>query len=170
VRTLRTVPRTHAWGYMPLWGLHREMAYMPAKNENENPTEALHDSLIAAGYTVTIRDGAVTYTPPEMKQTAGRKTTAKTTPAKQTAWEAKQAQWYNTKTARANMAAHKKAGNLPRYVDGKLYSFETARALKMVTKAGNPTKAFKAGDLDATKGTDVEGFVAPEGYMLVRKV
>jgi len=118
---------------------------------NNNPTglSAMQEKMLDAGYAVTLSCGTLVHPKQAQPQAnnaqpKANKPAAKTAPAKQTAWEAKQAEWAKTKTARETMAAHKKAGNLPRYVDGKLYSFETARKLKMVTAKGNPTKAFAA--------------------------
>lgn len=120
---------------------------------------AIQEKMLSAGFAVTLTCGTLVHpkTKPQANnaQPKANKPAAKTAPAKQTAWEAKQAQWAKTKTARATMAAHKKAGNLPRYVDGELYSFETARKLKMVTAKGNPTKAFAAKHKAGNKQTTV---------------
>tara|TARA_R110002012_G_scaffold163427_1_gene325797 strand:+ start:99 stop:548 length:450 start_codon:yes stop_codon:yes gene_type:complete len=117
---------------------------MPDTENNGNAAAMIALANAGVPFTVSPNGSLLVHASAEQhtEQPAATKPKAKTTPAKQTAWKAKQAQWYNTKAARANMAAHKKADNLPRYVDGKLYSFETARKLKMVTAKGNPTKAF----------------------------
>ena len=145
---------------------------MPAKNGNENPKEALHDSLIAAGYTVTIRGDEIIYSAPEMKQTAGRKTTAKTTPAQAKPETEAQKAW---KLTLANKTAFKamKGNELPATLNGTTgYTQKQAIAAGLLTPITRvPTvNATAAGELDATKGADVEGFIAPEGYTLVRNL
>ena len=140
------------------------------ETENNNPTglSALQKKMLSAGYAVTLPCGTRFERMPAQPQAnnaqpKANKPKAKTAPAKQTTWKAKQAEWAKTKTARATMAAHKKAGNLPRYVDGELYSFEKARKLKMVTAKGNPTKAFAATLKAGNKQTvHVENPVADE--------
>jgi len=122
---------------------------MPQTQENKPLDAGAIAHLVSLGFKVTVAANGST-TIELADATMSKVATAtpsknETTLAKQTAWKAKQAAWANTQTARDNMAAHKKTGKLPRRVNGKLYSLETARKLGMVTVYGNPTKAQKAG-------------------------
>jgi len=122
---------------------------MPQTQDDKTLDAGAIEHLVGLGYTVTVgADGSMTIAPADAtmsKVATATPSKNETTPSKQTAWKAQKAAWANTQTARDTMAGHKKTGKLPRRVNGKLYSFETARKLDMVTVYGNPTKAQKAG-------------------------